>query len=224
MSARHDFYGPVHKGLRFASAQLLIRLGSNDWQCARASAALIAALRHHLEVARAHLEHEEAEFHPVLRARAPELADALDHDHAEHHATFDALAALIAAVEAAVDAERPAAAHRLYLRYSLYVSDDLAHMASEELEVQPIAHALFTDAELQAIEGRIVASIPPEQMAESLSIMLPAMTPLERATFLRNVGAGAPPEAFAMIRDVIARNCLSQQDHARLVGELALAA
>lgn len=224
MSVRHDFYGPAHKGLRFASAQLLTRLGSNDWHCANASSVLLAALRHYLEVAREHLEHEEAEFHPELRARAPELAAALDHDHAEHRATFADLARLIAAVEGAETAARPAAAHALYLRYSLYCSDDLAHMASEEMEVQPIAHALFTDAELMEIEGRIVASIPPERMVDTLSIMLPAMTPFERTAFLRNVGAGAPPEVFVMIRDVVARNCLSPQDHNRLVGELALAA
>lgn len=223
MSQRHDFYGPIHKGLRFGTARLLIRLGTTDWRDS-AAAEMLVPLKLRLALAKDHLEHEDADIHPALRERAPGLAAVLDEDHEHHYLTFAELDRLIAAVEAADDAERPAAGRALYLRFTTYFADDLEHMAREETEVLPVAQANFSDRELMDMENAIIASIEPERLVNYFHIMLPGMNPAERAEFLRYVGSNAPAEAFAQIRDVIARDCLAPQDHDRLVGELALAA
>lgn len=224
MSNRHDFYGPIHKGLRFGTARLLIALGSTDWRDPAAVAAMLAPLKLHLALAKEHLEHEDDAIHPALRDRAPGLAAVLDEDHAHHYATFAELDRLIAAVEAAYGMARLTAGRGLYLRFTTYFADDLEHMAREETEVLPVAQAHFSDRELMDMENAIIASIEPERLVQYFHIMLPGMNPAERAEFLRYVGSNAPAEAFAQIRDVIARDCLTAQDYDQLVGELALAA
>ena len=53
--------------------------------------------------------------------------------------------------------------------------------------------------EVLAVNDAIVSSIPPDDMATSLSIMLPAMNVDDRTELLGGIRAGAPAEVFAGI-------------------------
>lgn len=224
MSARYDFYGPIHKGLRLGSAQLLTRLGSVDWRDPSAGSPLLAQLRTHLTLSREHLEHEDAEIIPPLRAHAPELAARLDKEHAHHDEAFAELEALAAQAERAGPGEREAAGRALHLRFSMYFADDLAHMAGEEREALPAFHASFSDAEMLAMEMRIIQSIPPARLTQYYFLMVPGMNPSERAAFLLHVKRNAPPEAYEHLLNDVARAALPPEAFRALHDELALAA
>jgi hemerythrin-like domain-containing protein len=224
MSQRHDFYGPVHKGLRLGAARLLARIGALDTDDSAAIGLLIADLRGFLDLARAHLKHEDREVNGLLHRCSPDLARQIGHDHAEHEATFAALSALIAELETGMVVGRTTALRALYLRFSAYVADDLQHMAREETVALPMLQAQFSDVELAAAEARIVAAMPPDTMVGFLRLILPAATPQDRIAFLRDVHAGAPPEAFRAILDQAARPSLAAADWERLRDAFALAA
>jgi hypothetical protein len=51
--------------------------------------------------------------------------------------------------------------------------------------------------ELRALDNAIVASISPEMMGQSLSIMVPAMNIEDQTELFSGMQAGAPPEVFA---------------------------
>jgi hemerythrin-like domain-containing protein len=221
---RHDFFGPIHKGLRLGSAQMLVRLGNVDWRNAQDAATLLGALKLYLQLAREHLEHEDAEIIPALRARAPALFASLDHDHADHHTTFAELATAITAVETSPASQRPAAGRDLYLRFSTYFGDDLLHMAREEIEALPLLQAHFSDDELMSMETHIIAAIEPQRLTEYYMLMLPGMAPAERAAFARYVRSAAPPEAFDHLFNVVAPMALTPADYRILSEELAMAA
>ncbi|RPH65422.1 MAG: hypothetical protein EHM83_06430 [Burkholderiales bacterium] len=224
MSARYDFYGPIHKGLRLGSARLLTRLGSVDWRDPLASAALLADLRTHLVLSKEHLEHEDAEIIPPLRTHAPELAMRLDQEHSHHDEAFAELEALAVQAESAGPGDREAAGRALHLRFSVYFADDLAHMAREEREALSAFHASFSDAEMLAMEMRIIQSIQPERLTQYYFLMVPGMNPSERAAFLRHVKVNAPPEAYEHLLNDVARAALPQEAFRALNEELALAA
>jgi hypothetical protein len=216
--AVHDFYGPIHKGLRFALCGLLTRLGAVDPADGPAVAAVLADLRLQLSISAEHLDHE---------ARAPGASRALAQDHAHHRASFVALRAAMAAVEATEP--RGPALHRLYLAFSRFVAEDLAHMAEEEEVTLPVMQALFTDEELLAIEGRIQAGIPPEALLTYARIMAPAAHPGERLAMLAGVREGmiregAPPEAFAVLLAHGVRPVLADADWDALAAGLGVAA
>jgi len=221
---RHDLYGPIHKGLRLGSSRLLTALGQIETRDRRAVVSLMGELRLHLQLAEEHLRHEDEQYQEPLRARAPALAARLDHDHHDHYETFRQLEALIDAVEAAGDETRAAAARALYLRFSTYFGDDLAHMAREEQEALPSFHAHFSDQELAEMEGRIIQSIAPERLTQYYFLMVPGMNPAERAAFLRYIGANAPPEAYHHILDDVARVALPPEQFRVLREELAYVA
>lgn len=219
--ATHDFYGAIHKGLRLALSQLLVRLGAADPADADL-AQLMGDLRDQLRLSEHHLNHEDEVIHAALEARAPgsTLRLALAHEH--HRATFGEIEGLIRHVEEAPQAETAACLRNLYLRFSTFVADDLLHMAEEEQFMLPILQSLFTDEDLLDMEDRIVSSHAPEEMIFACRLMIPAATRSDRVAMLGAMRANAPAEAFAAIIDEAARPSLSAADFAHLSEGLAL--
>lgn len=219
---RWDIYGPIHKGLRLAHGALLSRLGSADFDAA-VPHELLADLRAHLALAAQHLAHEDTVIHPALNARAPGAAVGLDADHARHHARLALLDSAIGAVEHADPSDRRALGRGLYLTFSTFVAEDLAHMCREETEIWPRLCALFSDEELAALEMTIVSSLSPSDNIAFMRMMLPAMNRAERSALLTAMKRGAPPEAYAEVIELAARPTLAFEDLTHL-SELGLAA
>jgi hypothetical protein len=221
---RHDIYGPIHKAIRGALADLMVRLGRADFNDDGVMFETLASLRAQLRFSAAHLRHEEEHVHTALAARAAEAVELLERDHAGHHVAFDLLQRAIAEVEAAPSDARGPAARHLYLAFSVFVAEDLDHMAREERLVGPLLHDLFIDAELQAMEAAIIASMPPEEAMAALARMIVALNPDERLALLRFVRATAPAEVFSAVLEVAARPVLPANDWADLAARLDLAA
>jgi hypothetical protein len=74
-----------------------------------------------------------------------------------------------------------------------------------------------------AIEGELVASIPPAKMAEFMALMLPAMNLDERFELLAGMRRGAPPEVFAGMSQ-LASQVLAARDWQALSARLDSAA
>ena len=223
-ASRHDIYGPIHKAIRIALGDLIARIGRADFSDDAVMADTLAALRAQLRFSAMHLRHEEEYLHPALLARSPEAVDVLERDHAWHRAGFDRLERAMIEVETTPAALRGPPARDLYLAFSAFVAEDLAHMAHEEQVVNPLLQELFTDAELQAIEAAIVASLAPEDAMGALAMMIAAINPDERVAFLGFIRATAPAEAFAAVIEVAAKPGLAANDWADLAEKLGLAA
>lgn len=220
---RWDLYGPVHKGLRLATTEFMTRMGRTDFS-ERSCEALLQELKAHLELCAEHLAHEEAFIHPALESRRGDSAMRLTRQHADHRQSFAELHRLIDAVLAAEVAERPARARELYLAYSVFVAEDLAHMHEEETVTWPLLCSLFTDEELADIEMSIIGSLTPQANMDFMRLMIPAMNPQERAALLGGMKANAPPEAFNAVIEGVARPVLAAADFDDLAARLDLAA
>jgi hypothetical protein len=72
-----------------------------------------------------------------------------------------------------------------------------------------------------AVHQAIVSSIPPDEMAVSLALMLPAMNVDDRAELLGGMQAGAPAEVFAGVW-ALAHSVLDEPSTAALAGRLGL--
>jgi len=221
--ATHDFYGAVHKGLRLALGQMLVRLGAADPADADLPG-LMAELRDQCRLSEHHLTHEDEVIHTALEARAPGSTLRLAQAHEHHRATFGELEAMIRQVEAAPAEAKVRRLRDLYLRFSLFVAEDFAHMAEEEQFMLPILQSLFTDEELMDMEDRIVSGLAPEEMVAVARLMIPAATRTDRLAMLGAMRANAPAEAFAAIIGLAAQPTLSPADFAHLSEGLGLAA
>lgn len=200
---RRDLYGAVHKGLRRAHARMVQALGSADF--AEDCGTLLDDLRQHLAMAALHLQDEDDHIHAALEARAPGSTAQLGQQHDGHRAHFAEIERLAGEV-AAGGPGALRAGRLLYLAFTRFVADDLAHMAEEELVAGPLLCRHFSEEELLAIHGAIVGGLPPAMAAAFLGEMVPAVNRAERVEMLEAIKRNAPPEAYAGLFAAVAPN------------------
>lgn len=219
-----DLFGPVHKGLRMAHANLMIRLGAADLEDERVVAGLLEHLREHLRLCQEYQGYEEKVIHAALSPHAPGAVQDLDEAHQSHRVILEEIEALAGALECAPAAGRRRAMRDLYLAYSRFVAANLAHMAEDEEETLPLLHAIFDDEQLGALKTEIIRSLTPFLAPAMLRMMVPAADHHERLAMLRNIRASAIPEKFAQLMQDVVRPSLAQREWRRLTDELAQAA
>jgi hypothetical protein len=86
----------------------------------------------------------------------------------------------------------------------------------------PALEAAVGVAQVGAIHESILSAIPPDAMARSLALMLPAMNVDDRAEMLGGMRDGAPAEVFDGVWS-LAGSVLALADHAALARRLDLA-
>ena len=216
----NDLYRDIHKGLRAELFALTASAGNIDPsnRCDR------AALADHVAAVSAilgsHAHHEDSFIEPALETHLPQLAEKIAADHTELEARFGFVDQLAADVVDATDPRR--LGHLLYLELSGFTSAYLAHQVVEERVVMPALEAAIGPDEAFGIHIGIVSSIPPDEMAAGLAMMLPAMNLDDRAELLGGMRMSAPPEAFGGVVG-LARSVLRPGDFDALATRLELA-
>ena len=216
-----DLYRDIHKGIRAELFALTGTAGAIDPADVCSRLDLAAHVASVATVLSSHAEHEDNVIEPALHQHAPHLADRIATDHVLLEATYDRIADL-AQTLASADAEQRRLAHQLYLELTAFTSSYLAHQLVEERVVMPaLERTIGVDAVI-GMHVAIVGSIPPEQMAQSLAFMLPAMNVDDRTELLGGMRASAPAEAFAAVAS-LARSVLVPSDFSALAARLDLA-
>lgn len=191
-STRFDVYAPIHKAVRLFMTDTLLCLSRLDLDDAQSLAAGLAQLDALLDAATSHLQHENDFIHPAIEARRTGVSNRIAAEHREHLSAIAMLRTQAANLRAEPEA---AAAHRLYRQLAAFIAENFEHMDVEETRHNQALWAAYGDAELQAIEGRILASIGPQEMSLWLRWLIPALNPAERAQMI----AGLPLDARAPV-------------------------
>ena len=218
-ASRFNMYVPIHKALRAFMGDTLAAVGRLDPTDDSDVAVTLDQARTLLTVLTVHLEGENAFVHPAMEARRPGSTAQTAHDHVEHQCALAELAALIEAVPRETGAERATAVATLYARLALFVAENIEHMGMEERDNMAVLWADYSDRELAALDGAIVAHVPPAAKAVALRWMMVALNHAERVHMLQNVRRAAPPETFEGLL-AIARSHLNGRDWAKLAAAL----
>ena len=190
-----DLYRDIHKGIRaelFAITETAGRVDPSDQGDRAALAAHVSSV---VDLLVSHAEHEDGHIQPVLETRLPDLAERIEHDHHRLEARIHGLAELAGAVATTPGRARDDI-HRLYVELASFTSSYLAHQDLEERVVMPALEDVVGVEATLDIHVAIVGSIPPDVMAASLAVMLPAMNVDDRTELLGGMQAGAPAEVF----------------------------
>lgn len=214
--ARMDLYRNVHKGQRAELFALAVEIGRADPADPAARSALAAQIRRAMEELRQHADHEETFIHPLLQARAPAVAEAID----LAHRSFEPL--LTEIVERLGPFEQPqadpAAGAALYRAWCRMLTAYLAHLDQEESLAMPALWEQCSDEEILAVMRAFAISRSAAEFAADLRHQAPALTPSERAAYVGGVTrSGALSETAAI--DLLA-GVLSTGDLARLRADL----
>jgi len=217
---RFDMYMPIHKGLRTAMAETLLAVGRMDWLDREERDATLGRLAGLLAECRSHLERENQFVHTAIEQRLPGAAGQTEADHLEHVAAIDHLRRGMDALRQATDENAGAAALALYRELAVFVAENFLHMQVEETRNNASLWAAYSDEELIEIHDALVASIPPEEMASLLQLIVPALAPAERAQMVLGMQAGMPADAFHGALAVV-RPVLSERDWLKLEAAIA---
>jgi iron-sulfur cluster repair protein YtfE (RIC family) len=215
---RDDFFTLIHKGLRRELFAVTTLAGTIDWtdvDDVQGFDSRWRDLHHLLEI---HAAHEDEHFLPLLDRVAQDVRDRMTTDHQEQDAALGKLNRLIDATVAAPTEADGLIVHR---ELSSFVAGYLQHLLDEETVVMPAIWQHRTDDELARTRAAFLARMPPADGALSRRVMLPAMSPVERAGLLATVQASAPAPVFAAVLDE-AREHLDEASWNRLATDLDL--
>lgn len=202
-NARVDLYLGIHKALRALMADVLVAVGRMDPQDEAEFDWVGSRVLQLAEFCTDHLRHENEFLHTAMEARQPGSSERIAHEHLEHGDAIARLQDAVGQMRLCRGAQRDRAALALYRQLALFVAHNFEHMHVEETAHNQTLWAHFSDEELHALHGRILASIPPQDTMFTLRWMIPAMTPAERLEVLGGMKAHAPAPAFAAALDVV---------------------
>jgi hypothetical protein len=194
-----NMYRDIHKGIRAELFAVTEAAGSVDPGDAVAVAAVTQRWGTLVHTLVTHAEHEDVWMQPAIEQHAPAEAAVIAEAHPRLEAELAALEILAGRTASSCPADRRLLVHRMYLGFASFTAAYLQHQEFEEFVVMPILSEKIPASELRALDNALVASIPPDDLAMSAAIMLPAMNVEDRVELLGGIQADAPPEAFAGI-------------------------
>jgi hypothetical protein len=216
-----DLYKDIHKGIRSELFAITLEAGRTDATDRAGRRRLAERVAGVVDLLVTHAEHEDEAIQPSLEAHLPDLAAQVELDHLTLEARLHDLGGWAMEVVEAPSAAARERLHALYVELASFTGAYLAHQDVEERQIMPaLMDAVGFDAVL-AMHQAIVGSIPPEQMAASLAIMLPSMDVDDRAELLGGMRAGAPAEVFEGVW-ALAGSVLAPKDHQALAIRLDL--
>ena len=88
LNGRWDIYGVIHKGLRKAQLEMLMRIGSSDFGDPEEAVAIVSDMRLIMMLGAAHLSHENDHIHRAMERKARAEVDRLEDQHDSHERDF----------------------------------------------------------------------------------------------------------------------------------------
>ena len=215
-------YDVPHKGLRNALSQLSLLAGKTDYSDQKEVEQLYKLGADVFKILSIHAADENSVTLAELEARCPGCSQHDVDDHEQLHTAQDKLEKLLSKIYN--DSQRgqnvTEDGAEFYLALSEYHGEYLAHTAEEERVTQPLLWKFFTDEELAAHRGKIMAKNPPETLLIWFRFVIPAQRHNERVGLLAGFKKMAPPAFFEQGMEVI-RKVLLQREFDDLIKALS---
>ena len=216
-----DLYRDIHKGIRAELFAVTSEAGRADASRRADRVALADHVRRVVQLLVTHAEHEDRGIQPALVAALPTFAAKIEADHIALDVRLAGLQTMADETVAAPAGVPRSELQHLYVELASFTSAYLEHQDLEERVVMPKLEEMLGVDAVVGIHGAIIGAIPPQELAESLAIMLPAMNVDDRAELLGGMQAGAPAEVFEGVWG-LAGSVLAPFDHEALARRLGL--
>jgi hypothetical protein len=212
---RFDIYHSIHTALRLRLCEALSHTGSTDPVDEPQVGATLERVHALLDLCGKHIAHEDEFLHPALEAARLGSSAPVRGEHRHHEESIADLRDLAGLVADTRGPARHVALDRLYQALAVFVGENFLHMHEEETGHNAVLWGGYGDAQLHELHDRLVASIPPQEMMDTLAWFLPALHASERAQMLQGMRAGMPAPAFEAVLG-LARQRLSAPEFAKL--------
>lgn len=207
---------PPHKGIRNALGQASIAIDSIDVGSGESIDHFKALIRDVATILHDHAHQEDHYiFAPAERVQ-PGLTHECSRSHHRLHQTLDQISSEALALNEESTRETIEALERLFHGFH---RDYLDHMMEEEDNIETVLIANFSDEEMMADQGAIMAEMPFETLLLWFRFIVPARSIEDNRQVLAGFTAAAPPEAVAAVWDVL-RGSVSSERFIALTSDL----
>jgi hypothetical protein len=197
-----DLYRDIHKGIRAELFDLVLTAGSADPGDEAGRSALADHIADVMDLLVDHAHHEDAAIQPTIAEVLPEFAAQVAGEHEDLEERIRGLREQARFLTVAADPRR--ALHIAHLDLAAFTADYLAHQDLEERMIMPALEAAIGVPAVLHIHQAIVGPMPPEDLARSLMVMLPAMNADDRVEMLGGIRDSSPQEVFEGVLDLAA--------------------
>ncbi|HKZ67518.1 MAG TPA: hemerythrin domain-containing protein [Chitinophagaceae bacterium] len=198
--SRFNIFNQIHKALRAMLYDTSLTLQQTYFADAEEAETSLEKVRMTVDVFDEHAAHEDHFVLPAIQQYEPSLVDAFEQEHEKDHALSERIRGLIIvyhhAIKTEVKIETGEAINKAFIEFMIF---NLQHMAKEETVLNKVLWRYYSDAEIMAINQRIVASIPPEETAVASAWMMRGMSNAEISGWLKAVEKNAPEAMFTQL-------------------------
>ena len=185
---RYNIFNQIHKALRALLYDTALTLQQTNFANTEEAEAVLEQLKQTLNVFDKHAEHEDHGVLPAIQQYEPSIVDAFAQEHILDHQLAENMRAQLAAFDVATTpADRLNAGNGILHAFIAFMTFNLDHMAKEETVINERLWRYYSDAEIIAMNQRIIASIPPEEMSFTSAWMMKGMNNAEITGWLRAV-------------------------------------
>jgi DNA-binding transcriptional MerR regulator len=179
-------YDVPHKGLRNALSQLSLLAGKTDYANPQEVYEFYQLGQDVFSLLNIHAADENEVTLAELEARCPKCSQHDVEDHERLHQMQEKLEKLLSQIHSQSQAGSNVLEDgaEFYLAFSEFQGTYLEHTAEEERVTQPLLWKYFTDEELAAHRGRIMAKNPPKTLLTWFRFVIPAQRHAERVSLL----------------------------------------
>jgi hemerythrin superfamily protein len=213
MTATEDLFTPIHKAIRSMIYDVSGRLQTNDFTDVAASTPLLADLEHEFSTAISsgcilcllhhHASDEETAVFPSVSKHDAALVQGFIEDH---HALARRLETITKMARDLPSRARPDERVQLGITLNQKANEFFAayvdHMNREEEKLVPLMRERFTDDQMRAMRGAVMAGMPPDRLASLLRWMLPSLNVSELTEMLGGIKVSSPPQVLKLISGI----------------------
>jgi Hemerythrin HHE cation binding domain len=192
----YPLYAPVHKGLRLALGNLSNHISKMNVEDQAKIDAFVKEFECVAGILHSHAENEDAEIEHFVKKLSPALADRLAIEHHETEELLKELEGVVRELTSSAPEQRKEISFQLYQTFNRFHAAYLNHLQSEEVDIQKLLWANFSEGELHAITEAIISRVSPPHLMEYFRYMIPAQSLEEQVQILGVMKLSAPLPAY----------------------------
>lgn len=197
---RFNSFNIIHKALRAMMYDAALTLQQTDFTDKIETATAVKKVEDVIHYFEQHAHHEDNFMLPAIEEYAPEVVESFEKEHVADIELGNRLVTLLNMLKSTeTDPEKVNCGSAINKSFRDFMVFNINHMAKEETDINKILWENYTDEELMALNGKLVATIPPNELMEEAAWMLKGINKNEAIMWLKGVKAKAPAFFFDQI-------------------------
>lgn len=193
---RYNLFNFIHKALRAQLYDAALTLQKTDFINEAEAETAMEKVHLTLKSFESHAEKENKFILPAISKHDEQKAAMIESEHDTDESLSEQMKNKMEALRFAPVELKNKTGRQLFYLFIEFTGFNLIHMNKEEHVLNEILWEHNSDAELMAITGEIMKSIPPSEMMEIFPWMMKGITNLELIGFLADLEKGLPQETF----------------------------